>query len=810
MRPPTFEPVNEVPLQPRPGVDPKIHRYGRYDPDSREYLIERPDTPQPWHNYITNGEFTGYVSQTGGGTCYYRDPVERRILRTHLHGRPVDQPGRWVYIRDRKTGAYHSATWAPVHTPLEDYSYRCRVGIGYSVLEAECNGIASSLTYFVPPDADAEIWLLELTNTGKSSRRLDIFPYAEFFYWSLARDNNLDAGFKCTDIQHHGRAIIHRSYYDWGPERGSWQRQFAVFASSEDPADVDTNIDAFVGIHRGYDRPLAVENGRCSNFVNRGGKPVAAMRLGVNLRAGQTKRLAFIVGYGKDDAACKRLAKRAADVDFADAQLTKLKKQWEGFLSACQAQTPDPTLDVPFNSFSPYQNAITFICSRAISPYQLTGNRGLGYRDSTQDTLGVMPYQDPAKTKALLKTLLGVQKTSGEASHNFFPGLGYGVGGGCWDDHLWPCLAAEWYVKETGDLGFLDEEVGFNDSDRKATVMEHLALALKFTHTNRGAHGLPLLGEADWNDCLNAPHGAESLFTAGLYCAALQSCRELYDVRGEKAKARRCAQRHSEQVDLVNNHAWDGKWYIRMLSRDGTPVGSRKNKQGKIWIESNVWLVIGGAAPEDRARTALDSLRKHLCTPYGYRICWPGYDGDYDPEIGNVTIFPPGYKENASNFQHTNPWLVVAETLLGRGKIAWDAFARISPYTKDSIQDVHCAEPYAVSSMVVMPPNLEAGRAKNPWLTGFASWLLAAMGRYILGVRPEFDGLRIDPCIPGWKEFSLQRRFRGVTYDIHIRNPKGLERGVTELLVDGERVEGNIIPLPKKKRGTVRVEATMG
>ncbi len=809
MPPSPLEPVNEVPVHPRPGIDPTIKRWGQFDPENREYVITRPDTPQPWYNYITNGTFTGYVSQTGGGTCFCGDSVEKRILRTHLHSRPGDQPGRWIYIRDRDSGRFHSATWAPVHTPLRRFKYEGRVGPGYTKIAAACDGLASEVTYFVAPDAPAELWLFKITNAGRRTRRLDVFPYAEFFYWSLNRDNNLDAAFKCTDVTADARLILHRSYYDWGERRGGWQRQFGYFASSHPAASVDTNLEAFVGVHEGYDCPQAVAGGRCTNFVNRGGEPVAAMQIPLTLRPGASRQLVFAVGYAGSEAEARRAGRRVASVAFATRQLAKVRRYWREYLSHFQAETPDPTLDVPFNTFTAYQSAITFLCSRSLAPYLLTGTRGLGYRDSNQDALGAMPYQPYESSRKLITTLLSIQHESGEACHDFFPGSGTGHGGGYSDDHLWSALAVEWYVKESGDLGFLNQQVGFFQSQRRAAVIDHLERALSFTDGAVGGNGLPLLRAADWNDCLNAFPGAESLFTAGLYCAAAKAVESLHAARGDAPAARRCAERHAQMAERINRHGWDGQWYLRLITRDGRPVGSRKNKQGKIYIESNVWAVIGQAAPPHRARTALDSVREHLCTPFGHRICAPPYEGDYDPSVGSVTIFSPGYKENGAIFCHTNPWLVAAEAMLGRGERAFDVFARISPYTKDRIQPIHCAEPYAVNSMIVMPPNLEAGRARNPWLTGFVAWLLACMGRWILGIRPDFDGLVVDPCVPRWKRFRVRRIFRGVSYDIRVSNPDRVERGVREVKVDGKAVEGNLIPAVKGRK-KVRVDVRMG
>jgi len=804
----SLDPINEVKFHPRPGVDPAVKRYGHFDPDRREYVITRPDTPQPWYNYITNGRFSGYVSQTGGGTCFFDDPIERRILRVHLHGRPADQPGRWIYVRDRDTGRFHAATWAPTYTPLRRYQYECRVGTGYTTITSVCDEVRTSVTYFVGPDAQAELWHLTVTNLGRR-RRLDIFPYAEFFYWSLARDNNLDAAFKCTDVAALGRVIVHRSYYDWGEQRGGWARQFGYFAASETPASFETNLEAFVGVHRGYDNPLAVAAGKCSDLVNRGGEPVAAMQIPLTLESGESREIVFAVGYADSEAAAKRHARRICAPAFARRQLAKVKAYWADYLGHFQADTGEPAFDVPFNTFSPYQSAITFLLSRSLAPYLLTGTRGLGYRDSNQDTLGSMAYQPHAASRKLIGTLLSVQRAAGDASHDFFPGTGQGRGSGCWDDHLWAALSTELYVRESGDLDFLKHRLPFADSKRRMSVMSHLERALEFAETHVGAHGLPLLGRADWNDCLNAFPGAESLFTAGLYCAAVKAVENLHRATGKTKKADDCARRHAAMAERINRHGWDGKWYLRLITREGELVGSRSNRQGKIFIESNVWAVLGQAAPPDRARKALDSVRKYLGTPYGHRICWPPYTRGYDPTVGTVTIFSPGYKENGSVFCHTNPWLVAAECTLGRGERAFDVFRRVSPYTKDSIQHVHGAEPYAVNSMIIMPPNLEAGRARNPWLTGTASWMIACMGMWILGVRPDFNGLVIDPCVPGWKRFGIRRIFRGVVYDIDVSNPDGVERGVREMTVNGAPVEGNVAPIPARGK-KVRVEVRMG
>jgi len=808
-RPPKlpFAPLNDLQHCALPGVDVKVTQYGDYDRQTGEYLIHRPDTPQPWYNYLTNGRFTGYVSNTGGGTCFCDDAQNRRILRTHIHNRPVDQPGRWIYIRDRKSGRYWSATWAPTHNDLKQYKYQCRVGAGYTTISSVYNGIATTVTYFVPPQADCEIWRFEIMNRSKTDRLLDVFPYCEFMLWSQERDENLDAGFKCTDITCDDSVIIHRSMYDFPGTGGGWRRQYACFGSSATPRTFDVLMDAFVGPHNGYAAPAAVVNGKCSNYVNRSGQPCAAMQLPVRLPPGKTRRFNFVLGYAARQRAAKALAHKCAKDKWVLNQFARLRAAWQRHLAKFQAATGQAAFDVPFNYFAPVQSATTLLLSRSISPYQLSGSRGLGFRDSNQDTLGAVAHQ-PQKVRELITLLLGVVRPAGDACHKFYPAQGTGMEQGYWDDHLWCALAVGRYVRETGDLEFLGKVLPYWQSRRRGTVLEHLERAARFAERRSGKNGLPLLGEADWNDCLNAYPGAESVFTACLYCHAVREMGAMYEALGDGRNARRMELKHRAMARRINRRCWDGRWYTRLILADGSTVGSSKNRYGKIFIESNVWAVTSGVARGQRARTALDSARKYLGTPYGFRLCVPPYP-DYDPTVGSISVFPPGMKENGSIFCHTNPWLVCAEAAIGRGRLAYDAFVRLSPYTKNRIQSYHCGEPYVVSQMITMPPNKQAGRARNAWLTGTASWFYVCMAEAILGVKPDYPGLRIDPCVPGWKSFGIQREFRGTKYDIRVNNPQGIERGVRSVTINGKKIRGNLIPIMPPRR-SVKVEVLMG
>ena len=800
--------LNSTPLFELPGIDSRISQYGDYDPETNEYVIRRPDTPQPWYNYLTNGKLTGFISQTAGGTCFFKDAQNCRILRTHLHSRPVDQPGRWFFIRDHASGEHWSASWAPTFNPLTHYDFECRVGAGYSRIKSRFRQIKTETTYFVAPDAACEIWSFVITNASKQARDLSIFPYAEFILWSQTRDMNLDAAFKCTDILFERDTIVHRSPYDFTGDNFGWANQFAAFGCGLRPESFDVGVDAFIGTYHGYANPLGVMNGTCSNFVNRGGHPCAAMQFRVRLTPGQSKRFNFVLSYGKNEADAKRIVRRCSRTKWVDAQFSKLKNSWRDYLDQFQAQTGDPVFDTPFNYFSPIQSSMTFLLSRSISPYQLMGSRGLGFRDSIQDTLGAMP-RESEKARELLADLLATMRPAGDACHAFFPAEKRGDGEGYWDDHLWPAASVSSYVRESGDLKFLDRVLPYWESKETGTVAEHLERGFEFAENHSGRHGLPLLGFADWNDCLNAFPGSESVFTACLYCYAAREAQALFEAAGDKKRANRMAARYVQMAERINRNCWDGGWYVRLLLKNGKKIGSRTNRHGRIFIESNTWAVMSGVATGERAIKTMDNLRKYLGTSYGFRLCHPNYP-NYDKAVGSISVFAPGLKENGSIFCHTNPWVICAEALLGRGHMAYDAFCRLSPYTKNKIQSIHCGEPYVVNQMITMPPNKEVGRARNAWLTGTASWFYVSMAEAILGLKADYDGLRIDPCVPGWKFFRIERMFRGVKYSISVQNPMEVEKGVLELSVDGKAAMGNLIPIPPRGTKHVNVIVKMG
>ena len=657
------------------------------------------------------------------------------------------------------------------------------------------------------PDVNAEIWRFSVRNAGNRPRRLDLFTYAEFLLWSQQRDENLDAAYKCTDVVQEHNYIVHQSLFDFTGDCYGWKPQYAYFSASEPFISFDCLMDAFIGIYRGYGNPLAVSRGKCSNWANRGGQPCAAMHFPVTLARGETRDFAFSVGYVYERKDLKRQARRSAEVDYADAQFNKLRRNWKKYLDQFTARTGDEMLDVPFNTFAMVQSRTTFQLSRSISPYQLMGSRGLGFRDSLQDLLGAICHAPQAETRAMLSALLGVIYESGEACHTFYPAQKTGEGWHCYDDHLWPALAVSQYVKESGDVAFLKHVIPFWKSKKRGTVLERLERTLCFSEKQQGRHGLPLLGFADWNDCLNASQGCESVFTAALYCAASLAVGELYALAGDQKNAARCRKRFETMRQRINAHCWDGDWYCRLILGDGTAVGTRTSKAGHIYIESNTWAVMSGAAPQGRGLRAMDSVRELLGTPYGFRLVAPPFTR-YAPEIGSIGVFAPGLKENGSIFSHTNPWVVIAECELGRGDKAGDALSRLSPAQKDKIQWIHCAEPYVLSQMITMPPNREVGRARNPWLTGSASWFYLAMSQHILGVKPEVAGLRIDPCVPGWKKFSVSRVFRGARYSITVHNPKGAFKGVAGLSVDGKDLSGSLIP-PAEPGKTVKVDVVM-
>ncbi len=787
-------------------------KYGYFDDAAREYVITRPDTPQPWFNYIRNEDWCGLISNTGGGTSFHKDPKYRRFLRYRYNNVPADRPGRYVYLRDEETGDFWSATWAPVEKPLAKFRYECRVGLNYQVVTSEYAGIETEVVYFVSPDHDVELWRFTARNLSGRARKLRAWCYAELNVWGAMRDLvNMDNNPRCTRVEWKDNTLIHSTWNDTGGSLGTqnWVRVYGYVTSSEKPAGYDTDRDMFLGAYRSEANPVVVETGIPNNHCRNGGLPVAAICHDLKLAPGKSKTIVYQMGVADDPREFRKCIPVYRKLAKVDAAFEKVKRSWDARLGKLQAKTPDADFDTVFNTWAPYQAVTTGYLSRSICSWKWGASVGLGFRDTSQDVMGcVHTASDLARLR--LSQLLAVQYADGTAAHGFVPDTPEVSDRDFYDDHLWLVLSAANYVKETGDLSLLTDKVKFLD-EKPAAGYEHLSRALDATMRLTGKHGLPKIGCADWNDGLVNPgdHNNESVFDAVLFCAACREFVALAEFLGKKADAVKYRRSYETMKARVNKHAWDGGWYRRVWHRKRGWMGAKGLKFGSIFVEPQPWAVLSGVADGKRGVTALDSVWRLLGTEYGIRLHGRPFE-DYDPEVGAISIVLPGTKENGSVFHHPNPWVICAEAALGRGEKAMELLRRISPATKNRIAETHQVEPYVFCQWTGLPPFKHVGRGANPWLTGTASWVMVAMSQYILGLKPDYAGLRIDPCVPkSWNEFEVTRVFRGATFHISVRNPKGVEKGVACVTLDGRALEGNLVPAQRK--GTSHeVEVTMG
>ena len=788
--------------------------FGYFDEEKHEYVITRPDTPQPWYNYLINDlGYCALISHTGGGTSFFLSPKDRKLLRYRFNSVPADRPGRWLYLRDQQSGEYWSATWSPVPKPKSEFSFRCRVGLNTQRIQAGYHGIGSQITYFVLPDRPAEVWLVRLTNTGPSERTLRSYSYAEFNFWGTLRDLlNLDNCPKCSRYYYDNGTIVHHSYNDVGTglDNMVWVRQYAGFRSTHPPAGYNAERQQFLGdIWRSESNPRVLETGEDTNFAGPGDWPLCGLTHQWALPPGGSVEFAFVLAYGETEEKLQECLSAADDLEGLKGALEAVRAQWRKRLEIFHARTPArEDFDTCANTWNQYNSYITARLSRSISSYEWGAGRGLGFRDTLQDIMGAC-HLEPGLARERLLLLAGCIHRDGIALHNYFPLTREGDGRDFYDDHLWLPLSAGQYIRETGDTGILGELVAFWDTPEKQTLLERLALTLDTTWRLRGEHGLPQTGHADWNDGLNpGAMESESVFNAMLFCAAARELAELAEFIGRTELAALCRARYAEIKRIVNEAAWDGAWYRRILLKGGGYIGGQAVSPGSIFLEPQAWSVISGVAEGERALAVMDSVHKYLAREHGVALLDPPYP-DYDPRWGSISIVLPGHKENGSIFCHAASWAVVAEALLGRGGRAYDYYIRLAPTTKSRIAEVHETEPYVYSQHIAQEPFHKVGRARNSWLTGSAGWFVRAAQQYILGVRPVLGGLLIEPSVPGWKEFSVTRVLRGAHYSITVKNPSGVEHGVKCLRVDGREIEGRTVPFAPEG-SVVRVEAEMG
>jgi len=812
-------------------------RYGYFDDANREYVITRPDTPLPWLNYLGCQAYFGLISNTAGGYSFYRDPRLRRLTRYRYNNVPFDLGGRYIYIRDEHSGEYWSPSWQPVIRDLEDYE--CRHGMGYSIIGARYRGIEARTRYFVPLDQNLEIWQCSITNRRPEAAALSVFSAIEFCLWDAQDDaSNFQRNFSTGEVEVEPGIIYHKTEYR---ER---RDHFAYFACSAEVAGFDTQREAFLGPYRGWDRPIAVERGACSNSVAHGWAPMGSHHVKLTLEAGETRQIVFVLGYQENPRDCKfdppgsqciyKATVRPVMAKYLDPQqvdnaFQALRSYWCDLLAVCQVDTPDVHTNRMVNIWNPCQCMATFNISRSASFYESGIGRGLGFRDSSQDLLGFV-HMVPGRARERILDLAATQLPTGGAYHQYQPLTKRGnndIGSNFNDDPLWLIVGTSAYLKETGDWSILDEPVPYdNQPGSEEPLYEHLHRSFGYTLARIGPHGLPLIGRADWNDCLNlncfsdAPGQsfqtttnkdgkvAESVFIAALFVLAARELAEIAAVRGFKLEAEACLDELASMEQAIQEHGWDGKWFLRAYDDAGHKVGSAECEEGKIFIEPQGFAVLAGIGLENgRAAAALDSVRDLLATEHGIVLQQPAYS-HYYLNLGEISSYPPGYKENAGIFCHNNPWVMIAEARLGQGSRAHDYYLRINPSARENIGDLHRCEPYVYPQMIAGRDAPTFGEAKNSWLTGTAAWNYYAITRWILGIRPSYDGLEIAPVIPAsWTGFRATRRFRGKTYHIAVTRT-GPGNGVS-LIVNGAPIPGNVVPFGANGDGDVVVEATV-
>jgi len=768
--------------------------YGHVDQETGEYVIEQPDTPTPWINYLGEGVYGGIVSNTGGGYSFYRDPKNQRVTRYRYNAVPDDQPGRYVYLQDRSSGEYWSPTWQPVKEDVDDYE--CRHGPGYTTIESKYDGIAAEMTYFVPLGEDCELWVLDVTNDGDERRTLGAFSYVEFsFPDALGDQTNLDWTGQIMRSRVDETEGVIEMY-------SSAQELSYTHATSASVVGFDTQRREFVGQYGTLEAPAVLEVGAATNSHATHDNVIGSFEHDIELEPGESERIVFLTAPEQDDD----LIEKYDDPSVVDEEFEALQAEWDEYLSTLQVETPDDEMNTMLNVWNPIQCRSTLYWSRTASRYQAGLGRGMGTRDSSQDTLSIV-HAVPDRVRETLEDLWAIQFPDGHAWHQFYPLSGEGDAGLAkedpskpqWfsDDHLFLVLGTVQYLKETGDYDFLDEEIAFEDGST-GTVRKHIERALEFTDEHRGKHGLPRMGYADWNDSLNPDDGsgeAASVMVAMLYSRVLEEVAGLYEYLGEADRAAELRTQRAEEIERIDDHAWDGEWYTRAYDDDGDVIGSASEEYQQISLNTQTWAVLGGV-DDDRAERAMESAHDRLNTEYGFALLDPPWEGEGTIDrIGGTTTYPPGAKENGGIFCHAHTWSVVAAGLLGDGERTYQYYRQLLPLAHDDVADLRRVEPYVYSQNVLGPAHEDFGVAKNSWLTGTASWAYVGATQYLLGVRPTFDGLVVDPTIPAeWDGFEMTREFRGATYEITAENPDGVESGVASVEVDGETVEGNVVP----------------
>lgn len=795
-------------------------QYGHFDNEKREYVIDRVDLPVSWTNYLGVKDLCVVVNHTAGGYMFYQSPEYHRVTRFRGNAVPMDRPGHYVYLRDAEDGDYWSISWQPVGKPLDQAKYTCRHGMSYTTYECDYKGIKASQTLMVPMDDAVELWDVRLKNTTDKERRLSVFSYCEFSFHHIMIDNqNFQMSLYCAGSSYDENIIEYDLFYE---EFG-----YQYFTSNVTPDGFDCLRDSFLGAYRTEDNPIAVEHGTCSGSHELGNNHCGSLQKDLVLAPGEEVRLIFMLGEGSREAG-KKIREKYSDMANVDAAYAQLKDYWENKFAQLQIKTPNEGMNTLINTWNLYQAEVNIMFSRFASFIEVGGRTGLGYRDTAQDAMTI-PHSNPEKCRQRIVELLRGLTTKGYGLHLFSPewfdpdakkekkkpfksptviptvnanDIVHGLEDACSDDALWLVPSIIEYIKETGDAGFADEAVTYADGG-EGTVYEHMKRILDFSAEQVGATGICKGLRADWNDCLNLG-GGESAMVSFLHYWAICHFLQLAEYLGRTEDVEKYQAMRERVGNVCNRELWDKEWFIRGITKNGKKIGTSEDAEGKVHLESNAWAVLSGAADVEKGKRAMDSVDKYLFTPYGILLNAPSYTVP-DDDIGFVTRVYPGLKENGSIFSHPNPWAWAAECVLGRGDRAMKFYNALCPYYQNNMIEIRQSEPYSYCQFVVGRDHTAFGRARHPFMTGSGGWAYFSATRYMLGIRPDFEHLTIDPCIPAdWKEFSAVRRWRGAEYDIHVENPDGVMKGVQELYLDGEKVE-RIPVMAQGSRHDVRV-----
>ena len=810
-------------------------KFGYFDDANREYVITTPKTPLPWINYLGCNDFFSLISNTCGGYSFYKDAKLLRLTRYRYNDTPNDVNGKYFYIKDGDT--IWNPGWKPTKTDLD--SYECRHGIGYSRFISSKNDVQASVLAFVPMNDTCEINQVKLTNNSSSVKTLSLFSYVEWCLWNADDDmKNFQRNFSTGEVEIVDSTIFHKTEYR---ER---RNHYAIYSVNAKIDGFDTIRDEFLGAYNGTDDPTAVKNGACTNSVASGWQPIASHQINITLNPGETKSFVFVLGYIENPEdekweskgvvnkkrAYEMLDRYKTDAD-VDKAFAELNEYWKGLLSKYTVKSSNDKVDRMVNIWNQYQCMVTFNMSRSASYYESGIGRGMGFRDSCQDLLGFV-HLIPDRARERIIDIASTQFQDGSAYHQYQPLTKKGnsdIGSGFNDDPLWLIAGTSAYVRETGDTTILTEMVPYdNDMSVATPLMGHLKRSFDYIVNHKGPHNLPLIGRADWNDCLNlncfSEHPgesfqtfgpsegpvAESVFIAGMFVKYGEEYAQLCELMGDQKEADYAREEVAKMYDAVLKDGWDGDWFVRAYDAYGQKIGSKECEEGQIYIESNGFCSLAGiGVKEGLAKKALDSVKEKLDTKYGVMILQPAYTR-YHLELGEISSYPPGYKENAGIFCHNNPWVSIAETVIGRGDRAFEIYQKTCPAYCEEFSEIHRTEPYVYSQMVAGRDAKFHGEAKNSWLTGTAAWTFVNVSQYILGVYPTHNGLSIDPCVPkDFGDFELTRKFREGTYNIKVQNPDHVEKGIKSITVDGQAIDGCVIPYVKGKE-TYDVVVTMG